>query len=74
MLKAPPPKSSDLHFSVIKCHCRTNDDNIGPKFKKPSVLFEQLPNIVDHQEITQWSYFYKDVKYTLNINFLLLFY
>ena len=36
MLKAPPLKSSDLHFSVIKCHCWTYDDNIGPKFKKPS--------------------------------------
>ena len=35
MLKAPPLKFSDLHFCVIKCHCRTYDDNIGPKFKKP---------------------------------------
>ena len=36
MVKAPPLKSSDLHFSVIKCHCRTYDDNIGPKLKKRS--------------------------------------
>ena len=36
VLKAPPLKSSDVHFSVIKCHCQTYDDNIGPKLKKPS--------------------------------------
>ena len=35
MLKASLLKSSDLHFSVIKWHCQTYDDNIGPKFKKP---------------------------------------
>ena len=34
MLKAPPLKSSDLHFLVIKYHCRSYDDNIGPKLKK----------------------------------------
>ena len=37
MLKAPPLISSDLHFLVIKCHCPTFDDNIGPKFKKSEV-------------------------------------
>ena len=31
VLKAPPLKSPDLHFSVIKFHCGTYDDNIGPK-------------------------------------------
>ena len=31
MLKTPPLISSDLHFSVFKCHCRTYDDNMGPK-------------------------------------------
>ena len=36
MLKAPPLKSSDPHFLVIKSHCQTYFDNIGPKFKKPS--------------------------------------
>ena len=29
MLKEPPLKSSDLHFSVLKCHCQTYDDIIG---------------------------------------------
>ena len=28
MLKASPFIPLDLHFSVIKCHCRTYDDNI----------------------------------------------
>ena len=32
MLKAPPLISSDLHFLVIKCHRRTYDDKIGPKY------------------------------------------
>ena len=36
MLKAPALKSSDLYFSVIKCHCQTYDDIIGPKLKKLS--------------------------------------
>ena len=36
VLKAPPLKSSDLHFLVTKCHCWTYDDNFGPKLKKPS--------------------------------------
>ena len=36
MLKAPTLKSSNLHFLVIKCHCRTYYDNINTKFKKPS--------------------------------------
>ena len=34
VLKAPPFKSLDLHFSVIKCHCWIYDDNIGSKLKK----------------------------------------
>ena len=38
MLKAPPLKSLDLHFSVIKFQCRAYDDNIGPKLKKPSCV------------------------------------
>ena len=33
MLKTPPPKSLDLHSSVIKCKFWTYDDNIGPKIK-----------------------------------------
>ena len=37
MLKAPPLKSSDLHFSVKKCHCQTYDNNIGPKSKGHSL-------------------------------------
>ena len=32
MPKAPPLKSWDLHFLVIKCHRRTYDDTIGPKY------------------------------------------
>ena len=36
MLKAPPLKSPDLHFLLIKCNCRLFDDNIGPKLKKLS--------------------------------------
>ena len=39
MLKAPPLISSDLRFSVIKCHCWTYDDNIGPKFKKADLCY-----------------------------------
>ena len=39
MLKAPPLKSLDLHFSVIKCHCQTYDDNIGPKLKKAELCY-----------------------------------
>ena len=45
MLKAPPLISSDLHFSVIKCHCRTYDDNIGPKLKKLSFAILGVYNI-----------------------------
>ena len=41
VLKAPPLISSDLHFSVIKCHCWTYDANIGPKLKKPSLYIIQ---------------------------------
>ena len=32
MLKAPSLKFLNLHISVIKCYCRTYDDNIGPKY------------------------------------------
>ena len=47
VLKAPPLKSSDVHFSVIKCHCQTYDDNIGPKLKKPSFAFLGAYNMFD---------------------------
>ena len=42
MLKAPPLKSLYLHFSVIKCHCCTYDDNIGPILKKLSFALSGL--------------------------------
>ena len=38
MKKAPPLKSSDLHFSVINCQCRTYDYKICPKFFKSRAL------------------------------------
>ena len=47
MLKAPPLKSLDLHFSVIKSHCRTYDDNIGPKFKTPRFAILGAYNMFD---------------------------
>ena len=34
MLKAPL-----LKFSVIKCHCRTYDDNMGSKLKKAELCY-----------------------------------
>ena len=49
MLKAPPFKSLDLNFSVIKCHCWTYDDNIGPKFKKPRFAFLGGYNMFDNK-------------------------
>ena len=49
MLKAPPLKSSDLHFSVIKCHCWTYDDNIGPKLKMPSFAILGAYNMFDNK-------------------------
>ena len=49
MLKAPPFKYSDLHFSVIKCHCRTNDDNIGTKLKKLSFAILGAYNMFDNK-------------------------
>ena len=49
MLKAPPLKSWDLHFSVIKCHCWTYDDNIGPKLKKPSFAILGEYNMLDNK-------------------------
>ena len=36
MLKGPGLISSDQHLLLVKCNCRTYDDNIGPKLKKPS--------------------------------------
>ena len=36
MLKGPALKSSNLHILVLYYNCRTYDDNIGPKFKKPN--------------------------------------
>ena len=38
VLKAPPLKSSDLHFLLIKCHCLIYDDNIGLKLKISQAL------------------------------------
>ena len=49
MLKAPPPKSPDLHFSEIKCHFRTHDDNISPKLKKPSFAILGASNMFDNK-------------------------
>ena len=40
MLKAPPLHSSDLHLSVIKCNCRTYEDNISPKKMSFAILRE----------------------------------
>ena len=37
MLKGSALIFSDLHTSVFLCNCRTSDDNIGTKFKKPSI-------------------------------------
>ena len=52
MLKAPPLKSLDLHFPVIKCHCRTYDDNIGPKLKKLSfAILAMFDNKFDQYRI-----------------------
>ena len=42
-----PLKSLDLHFSVIKCHCWTYDDNISPKLKKPSFAILGAYNMFD---------------------------
>ena len=39
----------DLHFSVIKCHCQTYDDNIGPKLKKPSLNILGAYNMFDNK-------------------------
>ena len=36
MLKLPGLNSSGLHILVLWCNCLTYDDNISPKFKKPS--------------------------------------
>ena len=49
MLKASPFKSSNLHFSAIKCHCRTYDDNISPKFKKPSFAILGAYNMFEYK-------------------------
>ena len=45
MLKAPPLKSSDLHFSITNCHCQTYDDNIGYDWKKLSSAILGVYNI-----------------------------
>ena len=42
MLKAPPLKSL-----VIKCNCRTYDDNIGLKFKNLRFVFWRAYNMFD---------------------------
>ena len=47
VLKAPPLKSTDLHFSVIKCNCRTYNDNIGPELKKLSFAILGAFNMFD---------------------------
>ena len=49
MLKASPLKSLNLHFSVIKCHCRTYYDNISTKFKKPSFAILGVYNMFDNK-------------------------
>ena len=49
MEKAPPLKSLDRHFSVIKCHCWTYDDNIGPKLKKLSFAILGAYNMFDNK-------------------------
>ena len=49
VLKAPPLKSSDVHFSVIKFHCWTYDDNIGPKLKKPSFAILGMHSMFDNK-------------------------
>ena len=41
-VRAPPLISSDLHFSVIYCHCRTYDDTVGPKLQKRVIVFESF--------------------------------
>ena len=55
MLKVPPPKSLDLHFLVIKCHCWTYDDDIGPKLKKP--IFAILGIYHAYPIVDLFSYF-----------------
>ena len=58
ILKAPPPlKSSDLHFWVIKCNCRTYDVNNGPKLNKPSFAILGAYNMFDN------SYYYNESLY-----------
>ena len=42
MLRAPPLISSDLHFSVLYCHCRTYNDTVGPKLQKRVIVFESF--------------------------------
>ena len=49
MLKAPPLKYTYLHFSVIKCHCLTYDDNIGPKIKKSRFALLGAYNMFDNK-------------------------
>ena len=49
MLKAPPLKSLDLHFSVIKYHCWTYDDNISPKLKKQSFAILGVNNMFNNK-------------------------
>ena len=49
MLKAPPLKSLDLHFSGIKCNCQTYDNNIAPKLKKPSFAIFGANNMFDNR-------------------------
>ena len=36
--KSNPSFSTDLHLSILKCNCRSNYDNIGPRFKKLSFV------------------------------------
>ena len=69
MLKAPPPPSYflDLHFSVIKCHCQTNDDNIGPKLKKAEVCY-----VEGEQYVPKLSPMGIDLKFVRKINKILI--
>ena len=66
VLKAPPLKSSDLHLSVIECHCRTYDDNIGPNLKKLS--FAILGRLVKMTE-SRWPKKDDQIEKTVNVTF-----
>ena len=72
MLKAPPLKSSDLHFSAIECHCETCDDNIGPKLKKKSFVILGAYNMFDNKFDQFRTEVCPEIEKT-NLNFTLFF-